>query len=287
YHIARFLRDTVTNKRLLIREKGALRPAEFEDFTLLMRSTGNQIDYERMFRHLDIPYSTQNVRSLFLEAPINDFYTLLQLAVYPEDRPAYAGLLRSPFVNISDDAFIRLLLAGKDPFEGIDMKGIEEEDRVKLEKGRDLFQSVRQKIDRLSISELIHYLWYKTGYRYFVLQQPQNHNYLEYYDYFLGLAEKADQKGESLALFLDFLRENLGTYEKLEDLEILKSRVPGVQLMTIHKAKGLEFPIVILSDTGNRGRRSDNKTPYYVSDEFGVTVNLGPKIILPCWVKRK
>ncbi len=279
YTVAEYLSGTVKSERLTVIEEGNSRPAEFDDITVLMRSTSNQIHYERMFRLFGIPYSTQNVRSLFLEAPINDFYFLFQLAVYPEDRSAYAGLLRSPFVNVSDTALIRILLsqahlANSAPFERIDRQDFSEEDRMKLEKGRELFQFVREKIDRVSISELIHHLWYKTGYRYFVLKDPRYHNYLEYYDYFIKLAEKADRNGESLAVFLDFLRENLGTYEKIEDLEILKPRVRGVQLMTIHKAKGLEFPIVVLADTGNRGRTGGSK-PYYVSEEFGLTVNLG------------
>ncbi len=61
----------------------------------------------------------------------------------------------------------------------------------------------------------------------------------------MKLADRADQNGDSLAVFLDFLRENLGIYEKLEDLEILKPELAGVQLMTIHKSKGLEFPLFI------------------------------------------
>ena len=51
----------------------------YDDFALLLRSTGNQIHYERMLRHYGVPYSTDNLRSLFVEAPINDFYLLLQL----------------------------------------------------------------------------------------------------------------------------------------------------------------------------------------------------------------
>ncbi len=283
FAIARYLSDAVQNKRLIISDRGGKRPAEFEDFTLLMRSTSNQSAYERMFRHFNIPYSTQNVRSLFVEALINDFYLLFQLAVYPEDRSAYAGLLRSPFVNISDETFIRLLLAdrpGNDPsmpFNGISRKEFTEEDRKKLTRGGEIYRYIRENMDSRPISELIYYLWYKTGYRYYVLQHAQYHSYLEHYDYLMKLADRADKNGDSLALFLDFLRENLGTYEKLEDLEILKPEVAGVQLMTIHKSKGLEFPIVILVDAGNRGRTSEPGALYYISDLYGLTITLSNK----------
>ena len=286
YALARYLDDAVRKKKLLIMDRGVKRPAEFTDITVLMRSTSNQIVYEQMFRHFNIPYSTQNVRSLFLEAPINDFYNLLQLTVYPEDRTAYAGLLRSPFVNISDSALIRLLLRDKEslkrggraaPFQGIEQLEIDQEDRKKLKLGLALYLQIQEWIDCRPISELVFHLWYNTGYRYYILQNPRYHNYLEYYDYFLKLAERADQNGVGLALFLDFIRENLGSYEKQDDLEILKPKVTGVQLMTIHKSKGLEFPIVVLADTGNRGRSSGQEKLYYHSSEFGLTLNLGFK----------
>lgn len=45
--------------------------------------------------------------------------------------------------------------------------------------------------------------------------------------------------------------------------------------MTIHKAKGLEFPVVIVADTGNRGRNREAGHPYTVTEEMGITLNLG------------
>ena len=109
YAVVRFIRQAWRSRTCLFPRGGAV-PAAYDDFAVLLRSTGNQIHYERMFRHFGVPYRTDNLRSLFTEAPINDFYLLLQLAVYPEDRAAYAGVLRSPFVNISDETLIRLLL---------------------------------------------------------------------------------------------------------------------------------------------------------------------------------
>jgi len=276
YAVVRFIRRSVEGKTLPLASEQGIRPAGYDDFAVLLRSTGNQIHYERMFRHFDVPYATDNLRSLFTEAPINDFYLLLQLAVYPEDRAAYAGILRSPFVNISDEASIRLLLAGGEPFSDFEKLEMSAEDRLRLQRGAEIYLSVREAADRAPIAEIFHSLWYRYGYRYTILRSPRNHNYLEYYDYMVKLAERADQQGDSLAIFLDFLRRNLGRYERIDDITVLKPRLPGVQLLTIHRSKGLEFPIVVLADMGNLGRyRRSASSPYYVSSQYGITVNLG------------
>ncbi|UCF96637.1 MAG: UvrD-helicase domain-containing protein [Spirochaetaceae bacterium] len=283
HEVVRFIQQTVERQALYVPSGEGTRPALYDDFAVLLRSTGNQIHYERMFRHFAVPYSTDNLRSLFTEAPINDFYLLLQLAVYPEDRAAYAGVLRSPFVNCSDETAIRILLdrppgAGDraEPFSELDSVGMSGEDRQKLQRGREIYLEVRDWTDRIPIAEIFHRLWYRYGYRYTILRDPRNHNYLEYFDYMIKLAERADRQGDSLVVFLDFLRQNLGRYERLEDLTVLKPRRPGVQLLTIHRSKGLEFPIVVLADMGNLGRiRRNGIKPYYFSTQYGITINLG------------
>ena len=282
--VVRFIRRSVEAKTLPIASEEGIRPAEYDDFAVLLRSTGNQIHYERMFRHFDVPYATDNLRSLFTEAPINDFYLLLQLAVYPEDRCAYAGVLRSPFVNISDEAAIRLLLAGDsggdeaEPFSDFEQFELSTEDRRRMQWGREIYLWVRGAVDRVPIAEIFHRLWYRFGYRYTILRNPRNHNYLEYYDYMVKLAERSDRQGDSLAVFLDFLRQNLGRYERIDDITVLKPRLPGVQLLTIHRSKGLEFPVVVLADMGSMGRTGrHDSSPYYVCSQYGITLNLGSR----------
>lgn len=274
YHIARFIRESVEQGSLRLIDRGGSRSARYEDFALLMRSTSNQIRYERLFRRFGIPYSTQSVRSLFLEAPLNDFYNLLQLVVYPEDRSAYAAFLRSPLVKLSDEGLIRALLASGAPFDATP-EGLSDSDARRLDAGAALYRSIAGKADVAPIAELVFDIWYRYGYRYLFLKDAAYHGYLEYYDYFQKMASDADARGEPLALFLDTVRPNLGKYERLLDVTILKDERPGVQLLTIHTAKGLEFPIVILANAGNTGRAaSEARAPFYLSKRFGLTLRV-------------
>ncbi len=276
WYIARFIREQVTRGSLLIREGDGERPAGYDDFAVLMRSTSNQIRYERLFRRFGIPYAAQSVRTLFLEAPLNDLYCALELAVYPDDRTAYAALLRSPLVHLSDDSVARVLLRDADAFE--ELPGIEElgaEDLEKLKRGKRLVDHVRERADFAPLAELVHDLWHRFGYRYLLMRNRDYHPYIEYYDYFRSLAERFDEQGSPLSAFLDYIRPNLGKYERLPELSIVQDNPGGVQILTVHKAKGLEFPVVILANSGNSGRgSSEGSEPYFLSESHGVTLRV-------------
>ncbi|TFG62551.1 MAG: hypothetical protein E4H36_07735 [Spirochaetales bacterium] len=275
YTVAKLIHDEVTNKTLPVRDNETIRPAEYPDFALLMRSTSSQVIYERMFRKFGIPYTTQQARTLFLEAPFNDMYNILRIAVYPGDRASYAAFLRSPFAGVSDAGIVKILAAREETaFAGrAEDWGLTPEDRLKFEKGMELFESASALADKITLKELVFHLWYTRGYRYHLLKNESSHPYLDYYDYLSLLAEKADDNGLCTAGFLDFLQENLGKYERLEDLEPLKEASQGVRIMSIHRAKGLQFPVVILANTGNMGRNENRaKAPFYISRDLGLTI---------------
>lgn len=278
FALASFIHDAVSRKILPVFEGGEVRPAVYNDFALLMRSTSNQVLYERMFRRFGLPYATRQVRTLFLEAPFNDMFNILKLALFPDDRLAYAAFLRSPFVRVSDEGLLRILLAGeKTPFSlNTEQSRLIESDRKKFAKGKGLFEDIRSGIDKIPLKDNIFKLWYAYGYRYHILKNEMYHSYLDYYDYLALLAEQADKEGMCAAGFLEFLEVNLGKYERITDLEPLKESFRGVQLLSIHKSKGLQFPIVILANTGNMGRSENKaKAPFYVSGEYGLTVQFG------------
>ena len=238
YYIARFIKRSVERGSILIREGGETRAAAWEDFALLMRTTSNQIRYERIFRRLGIPYATQSMRTLFLEAPLNDIYCAPQLAAYPDDRGAYAALLRSPFVNLADRSVVRVLLEGGEPFDSLP-DGIDPDEARKLTAAGELYRYLRANVDLVPISTIVDDLWYRYGYRYTILRDSSYHPYLEYYDYFRQLAVQADREGQSVVQFLDLFRPNLGKYEKLSALAVVRDQAAGGQMLTVHKPKEL------------------------------------------------
>ncbi len=256
------------------------RGVRYEDIAVLMRSTSNQNRFERAFRIKEIPYSVDSARSLFLESPINDIYRMLQLIVYPDDRASYTAVLRSPLVNLSDPAMIRIVAENRnafDPSEAI-WKLLDVSDKSKFVAGIELYRDLCRLAAERTIPELLTRIWYAEGYRFNLLRDPSNHTYLEHFDYLTSLAIEAERNGDTLVRFLDFLRKNLGRYERLRDIEIVKKTEEGVRIMTIHRSKGLEFPVVIFSNTGNRGRNTEAQKPFYISETHGLTINISKKV---------
>ncbi len=251
----------------------------YGDVAVLFRSTSRQHEYERALRLLDVPFAAADPRGVFAEGPANDIYAMLRLALFPRDDTSYAAVLRSPFVRLGDDSLVRIFLSDRaEPFpEDADERWFSgADDARRFAAGRELYRSVLASVDRRGIAAVIASLWYDAGYRTSMLLDRDAAACLGHFDYLHDLALDADRRGLCLASFLDELAPLMGTAEKAEGGD------PGeggnaVRLMTVHKSKGLEFPVVLIADAGNEGRGLRNSQPYYVDPEFGVAVTFRPE----------
>ncbi len=251
----------------------------YDEIAVLFRSTTNQSAYERVFRRYDIPFIAADPRGVFAEGPANDFYALCRLLLYPGDRNAYAALLRCPLIRLGDDAFARIMLDHeKAPFtdHGDPAWFSAPKDEIRFARGRDLFVSMRALAQKAGIADLLSYFWFDEGYRAALLKSPNTAIGLDHYELLRGLALDADRRGLALVAFLDELGPLMGSFDKIESGEAT-SREGAVRFMTIHKSKGLEFPLTILADAGNKGLHIANKQPYYIDPSFGLTINIKPE----------
>ena len=227
------------------------------DIAILFRSRSPQHYYEKHLMLLNIPYASEDLNGFFYGGPVNDLMSVLRLAVYPGDRAAYAQMLRSPFAGLSLPALAACLDSGDcaiEPFGDEPLPLLGGEDREKYGYGRRIYQQIRGSICTRSISSLVSELWFGQGYRYETEWNPQTAAYREMYDYLFHLAAQADENNLSLAAFVDDI-QNLGqSGERLTDIEIPLERPSAVRLMTIHKSKGLEFPVVFLCCCDKHGR---------------------------------
>lgn len=226
------------------------------DIAILMRGSGNQWQIERSLKSRNIPYQILESRSLMLEGLSSDFYSYLQYLVYPEDRIAFANILASPFVRISDRGLKEALNN-----EEISL----EEDRIKYDRFLTLFNEIKQKLYSYSLSQLLVKIYIESGYKAYIELKSRYKAYSEHFDYLFEYAKSFDEGGYSLSDFVRMLRSTVGTSERTREAKVLKEKLDGVQIMTMHKSKGLEFPVVFCSFLGGKGRNND-KPALYTSD---------------------
>jgi ATP-dependent helicase/nuclease subunit A len=246
-----------------------------DDIVLLFRAHTHQKCYEKQLHMRNIPYVSGGMGGFFTDGPVNDLMAVLRLTAYPRDTEAYGVLLHSPWVALSMGGVIECLAAKEEPFADALLPRLSDEDQVQFLQGQGLYQRIRTKATRMSCAELLSELWYTEGYRYETEWHPQTEMYRVLYDYLFNLAVQADARGLGLAGFTDRIRALQDGEERLDDqdLDIPLERSGAVRLMTIHKSKGLEFPVVFICGCGNKGRATSNSEGVYWSREWGISFN--------------
>jgi len=252
---------------------GEPRSSEFDDFAILLRSTTHQYRLEKQLRRLNIPYEAESPRGLYSDSPANDLYNILCYALDPTNRSAYAAVLRSPLVRISDRAFLDLL-CNED--QECATKSLPARDLDLLGRMEAFFEELRNRLGSLSTAELVEYVWHKAALRLDILSRPEAHSFLEHFDFLHHLAALTDKEGKPLSAFLETLRLAIEGKEEAPELDNVPRRLQGgVKILTIHKAKGLEFPIVILPWIESSGRTGRSQKLWHMLPE-GLALDIKP-----------
>lgn len=284
YEVARYIKEEImaNPKSWPVATKKGERDPEYSDIAILLRKGSNQGDFERALRHFGIPFNVTENKSLTMDATCSDFYNVLQLLSYgkDEDTVSFASFLRSPFANLSNDG-IRIVMTNLREKRELS-EGLNGDDTLLLEFGLETLEGALAIAEKGKITPILSYLWLDRGYRYFIEGKEENKNFSEHYDYIFSLASSYDESGRTLVEYLDRIRPYLGKESRLKDINIQREEKSGVTIQTIHKSKGLEYPIVFVSDTSAKGGGSNdtltivpdingNPTiPFVITDEDSV-----------------
>lgn len=235
------------------------------DITILLKTLTHQRQFERYLRQAGIPYASESVSGFFDDSPVNDLVACLRWCVYPADRISYAILLKSPFIRLSDNA-VRAVLSGQP---------ISEDEQQRLEKAMETLDAFESELEHISITEAVTRLWYTLGYQFETRWNSTVELYSELYDFLFELACRADADNRTISWFVDYLQTLSEENRKLDDMDIPLERKDAVHIMTIHKSKGLEFPVVFLCNTASRPSHLDAKAPAFFTKDWGISINTG------------
>ena len=250
---------TETDDYLIPNRDGTLRRPTFDDIAVLFQKSASQMPLEKTFRREGLPYTVVSSTSITLEALSSDIIAFLKLVLYPGDKVSYFQVLRSPFVRLSDEAlrfYTRyrddyLLPEGERAFEYIP-EGLDDLDRERLEQAAALYRKVVGLSGRAPLTVILDTLYYEGGYAAYLKSSAALYPYEEHFQYIWETAKGMD----TLVEFVNHMEERMANVSKF-DVDILRLKTTGVKMMTIHKSKGLEFPIVILAGSGSWRSRTD------------------------------
>jgi len=232
---------------------------EWGDMALLFRASTAFGVYEDTLERGGIPFVTVAGRGFYDRPEIRDLLNALVAISDPSDDLTMAGLLRSPTIGLSDATIYQLRWNGDQlrplwntvQLPTSDLRPLMAEDEAaRIERARDIITNLNCWARRATVAEVLKRFLDATGYLAMLGLVEGGARLRRNIEKLLTDAHRSQLV--SVSDFLEYVRA-------LRDVGARESEAPveaggAVQLMTVHKAKGLEFPIVVLADAAHERR---------------------------------
>jgi ATP-dependent helicase/nuclease subunit A len=244
------------DERLVVDKRMAeLRPVRAGDIVLLFRSMSNVGLYEAALRKRGLDYYLVGGRAFFAQQEIYDLLNLLRALDNPQDAMSLAGTLRSPFGCLDDEMLYLLSRCPDGLWAGLHddeiLSRLPARRRAAAERSRRFLDRWRERKDRLPIAGLINFVLADCGYDAALQYEFLGDRKLANLWKLIDLARTFDRSGRfGLADFTARLGELVRSQPREEQAATLPEGADVIRLMSIHQAKGLEFPVVVLPDLG-------------------------------------
>lgn len=291
----RELTDPETGQLVFDAKKKEYRPAQYRDIVVLTRTIKGWADtFVDTLLERDIPAFADSSSGYFNTREIKLILSLLAVIDNPVQDIPLAAVLTSYFGNITDNELADIRKTDRkvrlyNTICGYIETGDDRSIVLKLEKFMDKLEKYRKMAIYTDIHDLIWKIVYDTGYYDYVGTMPAGVKRQANLDM---LIEKAKAyEGTSYRGLFNFLRyiDKLKKYEvDYGEATILGENENLVRIMSIHKSKGLEFPIVILAGMGKEFNNMDTKANVVIDPELGIganAVDLGTRTKSPTIIK--
>ncbi|MEX1142758.1 MAG: UvrD-helicase domain-containing protein [Thermoleophilaceae bacterium] len=279
-------------RMLAKRVDGLLAEGRFEpgDVVVLLRATTHLAAYERALEDRNVPTYVVGGRGYWSQQQVGDLRAYLGALANPLDELALYTALASPLGGVSLDALVVLAAAaraaGTDPWTQLlallddgDARGgtlatdLGEQDAGRARAFARMLRGERSAAPRTSLEALIDRCVTRSGYDLHLLAQPNGRRRMANVRKLMRLAREFEaEEGRDLRAFVDYVAERDELAERQGEAPLEAEDVQAVRLMTVHRAKGLEFPVVCVADLGKPGR--EDQSPLRISDDGSVGISL-------------
>ena len=287
---ARELTDPVHGQWIWDKEKECYRPAEYGDMVILLRSiSGWTESFINVLTQEGISAYAETGSGYFDTVEVETILSMLAVIDNPMQDIPLAAVLRSPIGGVTDEELAWMMAeekksARKGQDRGIyqafcrklgeieNIVGVENKQLLeKLKHFNQLLQNLRFASSYLPIHELLFLVYEKTGYYDYAASMPAGETRKANLDMLVEKAsayEKTSYKG--LFQFIRYIHK-LKKYEMdFGEAQESGKQENRVRIMSIHKSKGLEFPIVFLAGMGKKFNKQDVRGRLLIDMDLGI-----------------
>ncbi len=270
-------------RRLCVYDKGRkeYRQAMYRDIVVLLRTTRNWAEvFAEEFALVGIPAFTDSGQGFFKTIEIQVVLSFLQVIDNPLQDIPLLSVLRSPVFSFASDELAQVRLEDtKAPlFNALRKTACKEQGRVS-EKALVFMEKLTRWRDMavyMSTDQLIWQLYNDTGYYTIVGAMPAGEQRQANLRMLFERARQFEQTSyRGLFNFINFIDRMKGSSGDMGSAKILGENENVVRIMSIHKSKGLEFPVVILSGCGKRFNLQDSEKRILLHYKLG----FGPDVV--------
>ena len=279
--VAKRIKELLQSEYLVYDKKKGYRSIEPKDIVILLRATNILAPiYEKELSDFDLPVFSDNSTSYLESVEIETILSALKLIDNPMQDIPLVVVLRSCIGNFTDNDLVTIRLTDRNcNFYDALLKtriSCEEPLRTKIETLLDKLENWRSKSEYLPLDELIWQIYLDTGYYQYVGLLPNG----EIRQANLKiLFEKAKQyetaSFKGLFNFIQFIEKLKKQNGDLTSAKLIGENANVIRIMSIHKSKGLEFPVVFLCNTHKRFNLKDLNEVILMHQDLG----LGPTLI--------
>lgn len=259
------------------------RKLSYKDIVLLFSSRTQLTPYIHALRRSNIAFSIEEDRDFYHRQEVNDLLNLLRCINDPEDKIALAGVMRSPLGALTDEELYQAY------------KRREQDYRMpsENEKVEQLFSQLRYFsacAGKTPLPQFLRELLEKTFLSEVSCIAYDGERSIATLEKIVSLAEghsleKPATLGQFLSRIDELMQQELSWLTALSE----KEATDAVNIMTVHKSKGLEFPVVILADISKQEASSNKKSDHLYSwqyDLHGLRVGKYPDMNL-AWLEEE
>ena len=245
--LARWLKDEILEKVKVRSPQGESLPAQPKDVAVLFRKLTDIHDYLEPFRRYNIRYVVEGERHFYAAKEIIDAVNLLRAVENPYDRLALVGVLRSPLGALPDKNIYNLHRRNLLDYRKADGLNGQDPNRDTADLYRILAR-LHDETRRLPVGEAIARVFTSLPVRLLAAGYFHGEQAVANLDKLRQQAEILGREGPTtLKEAIRQLQQRVLDVKEEGESVLAEENVDAVRIMSIHKAKGLEFPIVVLA----------------------------------------